>query len=352
MKKLSGTILVLLIGVMVMNLYASPKYPLSDHSDGSKFYNQDRSAHVGKGLYDILKWKLFEKAKPWPAFVDDNVKPKIIENFETGEGSVTFINHATTLLQFQQLSIITDPVFSKRVSPLSWIGPKRHRDSGMTLDELPAISIVLISHNHYDHMDLDALAKINAKHHSQFIVPLGNKKYLEKKGIKNVIELDWWQTYTAANGFDITLVPMQHWSSRTPYDRFKALWGGYVIRGSGLKVLFAGDTGYNQHFKQIKQKFGAMDLSLLPIGAYEPRWFMKDEHLNPDDAIQAHQDLGSKQSVAIHFGTFQLTDEGIEDPVIDLTKSLINSNLSSKDFIIPKNGQTIFFSNRDDQNMQ
>ena len=342
-----------------MSTNPKSKYEQSDHYDGQRFYNQDRSTNVEKGLSAVLKWKTTSKAKKWPKFVDDNVEPKLDYDLKQGEGAVTFINHASNLIQFQNHTIITDPVFSERVSPMSWAGPKRHRKVGVELDALPPISIVLISHNHYDHMDMAALKAIYKQHKPLFITPLGNKKYLAEHGIENIVELDWWQSYSLDHSensdlnadlktdiktdIKISLVPMQHWSSRSLSDRFQALWGGFVIETSGLKVLFSGDTGYNQHFKQIHEKFGAMDFSLIPIGAYEPRWFMKDAHMNPDDAIQAHLDLHSKQSMAIHFGTFQLTDEGIDDPEKDLNIGLEKEGVDAQKFIVPKNGQTVRF---------
>lgn len=336
----------LMIGVITISACSTHRFPVSDHSDGERFYNEDRTENVEKSLFDVIKWKFWGgDAKPWPETVDDNVVPNFPQRLKQGEGAVTFINHATDFIQFERLSVLTDPVFSERVSPVSWVGPKRHRKPGAALAELPKIDIVIISHNHFDHMDINSLVLIDKKDHPTFIVPLGNKKYLEKKGIKNVVELDWWQRYTSDDGSNITLVPMQHWSARGLFDRFEALWGGYVIESSGLKVMFAGDTGYNQQFKKIKEKFGAMDLSLLPIGAYEPRWFMKEQHLNPKEAVQAHLDLHSKLSVGMHFGTFQLTDEGIKEPEIALKKALIAKRINPKEFLAPKNGQTISFGN-------
>lgn len=332
-----------LLGTLSISACSSAQFPVSNHSDGEIFYNEDRSVKIDKGFFDIIKWQLSGDNKEWPDMVNDNVAPNFFHSLQMGEGAVTFINHATTFIQFEKLTVLTDPVFSERVSPFSWIGPKRHRPPGAVLAELPKIDVVIISHNHFDHMDIDSLLAIENKDHPTFIVPLGNKQYLEDNGIQKVVELDWWQRYTSNDGATITLVPMQHWSARGVFDRFEALWGGYVIESSGLQAMFAGDTGYNQQFKDIEAKFGAMDLSLLPIGAYEPRWFMKEQHLNPQDALQAHVDLRSKLSVGIHFGTFQLTDEGIEEPVTDLQEAMAAENINPNSFLTPKNGQTILF---------
>lgn len=325
---------------------SNSSYPVSDHCNGKIFYNENHSNLIHKKFSDLLKWKLFGSKKSWPNQVNDNSQPNFTKTLKKGEGSITFINHSTELIQFKDISILTDPVFSERVSPFSWVGPKRHRQPGVTLERLPKIQMVIISHNHYDHLDINSLISIDKKDHPQFFVPLGNKKYLEKYNITNVVELDWWQDFRFDSGLVMTLVPMQHWSTRWIIDRFKTLWGGYVIQYSGLKVLFAGDTGYNGQFKKIKQKLGCMDLSILPIGAYEPRWFMKEAHLNPEEAVRAHLDLNSHLSIGNHFGTFQLTDEAIEDPVTELRKSLKTAKINPRSFLTPKNGQTIFFKKR------
>jgi L-ascorbate metabolism protein UlaG (beta-lactamase superfamily) len=314
---------------------------LSDHFDGKRFYNEDREAGKGKGLTAVLRWQFTGERKKWPEFLNDNVKPDFQPELAAGEAAITSINHATEVIQMKGLTVITDPVFSERVSPLSWYGPKRHRPPGATVDELPHIDVVIISHNHYDHLDLESLKALEKKDHPKFIVPLGNAKLLLEEGLRNVIELDWWQRAEVGEGFGITLAPTQHWSARGIFDRSENLWGGYVIEGPQLKIYFAGDTGYNRHFKEVAERFGAMDVSLLPIGAYEPRWFMQDHHMNPEEAVKAHQDLKAKVSVGIHFGTFQLTDEGIDDPPKDLALSLRAAHIDLRHFVAPKNGQTL-----------
>jgi L-ascorbate metabolism protein UlaG (beta-lactamase superfamily) len=336
----------LLSGVFSMISCSNPTYPISDHFDGKIFHNQNRASDVDRSIYELLKWKLGGKVKEWPDQVVDNVEPELPSSLESGEAAVTFVNHATDLIQLKNLNVITDPVFSERVSPLKWAGPKRHRQPGVSLEALPPIQIIVVSHNHYDHMDLDSLAKITKRDHAKVLVPLGNKKFLKAQGIEDVEELDWWQSLTLADGSKITLVPMQHWSSRGLFDQSETLWGGFVIEASGLKILFAGDTGYGQQFREIREKFGPLDISILPIGAYEPRWFMEPQHMNPKDAVQAHIDLGSALSIGTHFGTFQLTDEGIEDPVVDLQKSLLELGVDPQKFLAPKHGQTIRFGSR------
>lgn len=314
----------------------------SDHFDGKRFFNEDCTADVDRGFADALKMIFTGNRKSWPEKVDDNLKPDFSKRPSFGEVAITHINHATEFIQIQNLNILTDPVFSKRVSPFSWIGSSRHRAPGAKFSAIPKIDIVLITHNHYDHMDIVSLKKIERRDHPIFIVPLGNKKYLTEIGAVNVVELDWWQSHKVDKS-KISLVPMQHFSSRTFIDRNESLWGGFLLDASGVKVLFAGDTGYNSHFGRIREHFGSIDVSILPIGAYEPRWFMKELHMNPEEAVRAHIDLKSSFSIGNHFGTFQLTDEGIEEPVIELRKSLASYGICHDRFLAPKNGHTIFY---------
>jgi L-ascorbate metabolism protein UlaG (beta-lactamase superfamily) len=193
-------------------------------------------------------------------------------------------------------------------------GPRRVRQPAVPFDELPPIAIVLLSHNHYDHCDLRTLRKLADRFEPLVVTPVGNEPLVRSTGIGRVEELDWWQEGKAAT-LPITLTPAQHFSARGPFDRNRALWGGFTVVTGGARMLFAGDTGYAPFFRDIRRRLGPIDLALLPIGAYEPRWFMKDVHMNPAEAVQAHLDLEASQSVSMHFGTFQLTTEGIDEPV-------------------------------------
>ena len=264
-------------------------YPPSDHFDGERFFNLDRSKTIKKGFRDLLKWRLSPRPRGfWPARAENSNTPDLPRSLAADELAVTGINHATDLIQFQGLNLLTDPVFSERVSPLSWIGPRRVRPPGVAFEALPKIDAVLVSHNHYDHMDLRSLARLHRRDRPRFIVPLGNARFLNGVGIDGVVELDWWGETAVGDGASVVLVPVQHWSGRTLFDRRRALWGGFFIRRGAASVFFAGDTGYGAHFAAIRERLGAPDLSLLPIGAYEPRWFMKDQHINPDEAVRAH----------------------------------------------------------------
>jgi L-ascorbate metabolism protein UlaG (beta-lactamase superfamily) len=256
------------------------------------------------------------------------------------EVAVTFVNHATVLVQVQGTNILTDPVWSERVSPVSFAGPKRVRRPGIEISELPKIDFVIVSHDHYDHMDLPTLKALNQRFSPTFLVPLGDRETIENLGAKQVIELDWWQTLPASSDLEFVFTPTQHFSGRSPFAFRKSLWGSYVIKSNGHRIYFGGDGAYSTHYAEIAHRLGAMDLSFIPIGAYEPRWFMKSVHMNPAEAVQAHLDLKSKKSIGVHFGTFQLTEEKINQPVIDLEKAMKSRDLNGADFSTLKEGQT------------
>jgi L-ascorbate metabolism protein UlaG (beta-lactamase superfamily) len=310
-------------------------YKKSDHYDGKKFFNQ--GPFKDKTLVDIMKWQMTADRKKWPKWVENSAQAKLGFAASPNEVNTTFINHATYLMQFQKTNVIVDPVFSKRASPVKFAGPKRVRRPGVELKDLPPIHVVLVTHNHYDHMDIDSLKWLDKKFNPLVLTPLGNKKTMAVAGIRNIHELDWWESFKT-DELEITLTPAQHWSARGLNDKREALWGGFFIRAEKLTVFWAGDTGYGQHFKQIQEKLGSPDLSFQPVGAYEPRWFMKDMHANPSDAMQAHFDLKTKMSVGMHFGTFQLTDEGIEDPVLELEK--VKKEKGVENFVVLKEGES------------
>lgn len=288
-------------------------------------------------MWDVLKWKISTTPRPWPDHDVKNAgKPFLVEPGKAASIHITYIGHATTYIQDGTLNVLTDPQFSKRASPLSFMGPSRIRKPAVEIPQLPGVDIVLISHNHYDHLDLPTLFELDKLYHPHFVVPLGNSKLLQENGIKNITELDWWQKEDP-----VQLVPAQHWSARGLWDRNKSLWGGYVMRLADHKIFFAGDTGYGPHFKMIRENCGKIDIAILPIGAYEPRWFMKDPHMNPEDAVLAHLDLEATQSFAIHFETFCLTDEAFEEPGKDLSEALNKHHLKSEVFLAPQVGETL-----------
>lgn len=330
--------------MIFLSCNSTPRYqgPKSDHFDGKIFYNPEGNSK--KNLFDILKWKLFSTKATWPEKVENNHKPNFPQRLENqNQFNVTLINHSSSLIQIPQFNILTDPIYSERSSPFSWLGPKRARKPAIDFQDLPKIDVVIISHNHYDHFDEKTLIDLNYKHHPLFLVPLGDGYFLKKWGIENFKELDWWQVHQLDHSSSITFAPARHWSSRWLNDRFKSLWGSYVISSAKHAIYFAGDTGYGGHFKKIAKKFPNIQLSFLPIGAYEPRDFMKMQHMNPSDALLAHQDLHSKYSIGIHFGTFQLTDESIDSPKDDLKKALMESKIPIEQFFAPEFGKTYHF---------
>jgi L-ascorbate metabolism protein UlaG (beta-lactamase superfamily) len=252
---------------------------------------------------------------------------------------ITSVGHSTFLIQYRAANILTDPVFVDRASPVPFAGPKRVRAPGVRLNDLPAISLVLLSHNHYDHCDLRTLAALDRKNGPTVVTLLGNAPLLRSAGLQRVEELDWWQSSSTV--IPVWATPAQHFSARGPFDRNRALWGGFVVALGSHRLYFAGDTGYAGHFREIPARLGPIDTALLPIGAYEPRWFMKDIHMNPEEAVRAHRDLAATRSIGMHFGTFQLTTEGIDAPVEALARSRAAAGLSEEDFRTISVGESV-----------
>lgn len=316
----------------------------SDHYDGYCFQNQNRLVHGKKSLFQVLKWKLSKnEEKDFVEPTANPVEPRLPQVIHPDEVFVTFINHATVLIQFQDLTILTDPVFSDYIGPFSLLSCNRFQDPGMSLERIPKIDLVLISHNHYDHLDLPSIRQIQKRDHPLFVVPLKNGTLLKEAGVEKCIELDWWESYLFNPKHKISLTPAQHWSARGLFDANRALWGGFVLENDFIKLFFAGDTGYASHFREIFQRFGAMDVALLPIGCYQPRWFMQEAHMDPAEAVTAHLDLQSSMSIGIHFGTFKLADEGVMKPATQLIQVLNQNKIPLSRFIAPQNGQTIFY---------
>lgn len=299
-------------------LLAAPPYrgPLSDHFDGKRFHNH-QEGWQSEGSF--LKWQATKTPTPWPEWIDAEPGPPPLPRVDGGRLRVTLINHSTTLLQIDGLNFLTDPIWSERCSPVPFAGPKRHRPPGLRFDDLPDIDAVLVSHNHYDHMDMPTLRRLRR---TRVFAPLGSAALLARSGVRNATDLDWWDSVPLANGVTITCVPSQHFCARSLSDRNATLWGGFVISGPSGHVYFAGDTGWGAHFAQVAQRFGAVRLALLPIGSYLPRWFMKPAHIDPAEAVQAHLVLRAQTSVAIHYGTFALGDDGEQQPLDDLRAAL------------------------------
>jgi L-ascorbate metabolism protein UlaG (beta-lactamase superfamily) len=252
----------------------------------------------------------------------------------------TWIGHSSFLLQVNGQNILTDPIFSKRASPVGFAGPERLSRAGLTPEELPPINMVLISHSHYDHLDEATILKLgNAP---IYVVPLGLKAWLNKRNITNVIEFDWWDQLVI-NGLKVTCIPAQHWSNRGIADFNQTLWSGWAVSAADFQFYFAGDTGYTKQFKEIHPKLGAMDLALLPIGAYEPREFMRNQHVSPVEAVQMHKDVRARNSIGMHWGTFMLAAEKPEKTPIDLYNALDAAKISRDKFSVMAFGETRFF---------
>jgi len=297
----------------------------SDHFDGRRFVNPTGPA--GQPLSAVPRM-LAEPRTPWPPWIDE--APQQPPALDGARAIVTFVGHSTFLIQTPAGNILTDPIYSKRAGPLNVIGPRRVRPPAVRFDDLPPISTVLLSHNHYDHCDLRTLRRLAERFDPAVVTPLGNGRLVRSTGVRRVEELDWWQQAGTSPG--ITLTPAYHFSARTPFDRNRALWGGFMLVLGGRRVFFAGDTAYAPFFRDVRQRLGPIDLALLPIGAYEPRWFMRTVHMNPAEAAEAHLDLEAAESVAMHFGTFQMTIEGIDEPVRALGEALKEKNIPPSRF--------------------
>ncbi len=330
---------IILLALIVAGCSASAKVErahINAPFDGKRFYNYDSRSE--RSAMDLLKWKFSSDKTEWPEWIEST--PEKIPH-ERAEGlSVTFINHNTFLIQTDGLNILTDPFYSYRASPVSWAGPRRVRDAGVRMEDLPPVDIILISHNHYEHMDKPALEKLHRLFPDAAVFTgLGNVPDIMETGFKNVTEMDWWEE-TDFKGLKITFVPARHFSARTPWDRNMTLWGGFVLTGGSGNIYFAGDTAKGSHDKMLADRFGEFELAVIPIGAYEPRWFMKYSHVNPEEAVQIHQEINSKFSIGSHFGTVQLTDEGIDEPAERLMKAREAAGLPESGFIVPEFGKT------------
>jgi L-ascorbate metabolism protein UlaG (beta-lactamase superfamily) len=309
------------------------------HHHGKRFRNPSGAA--GRGLKALLLWAASRQRQRWPARVENTHQPAIPGALPRGAIAATFINQSSFLLQLGSFNLLTDPVYSERVGPLNLGGPKRVRAPGVPFDALPRIDGVLLSHNHYDHLDLPTLKRLARAGDPLVVTGLRNGRLLRQHGLRRVIELDWWEGHELGERLSVTFVPAQHFSSRGLHDRDRTLWGGFVLQAGAQRIYFAGDSGYGQHFQEIGRRVGPMDLALIPIGAYEPRWFMHPMHVNPAEAVQAHLDVQSRFSLGMHFGTFQLTDEGIEDPIHALRAALRARGVPVEQFRAPEFGQTV-----------
>ncbi len=319
------------------------RFPVSDHCDGRRFFNP--RGHVNRSWLEVLKWRRTSQPSAWPASVALGAQP-VPPTPVNGEIVATWINHATFLLQTAAGNILTDPVYGERASPFEWAGPQRVHQPGVSFENLPRIDVVLLSHDHYDHCHLPTLRRLAAASQPLVITPLGNAALARRAGLQRVVELDWWQSHpiTSATGPElaVTLTPARHWSNRLSGARNGRLWGGFYLRTGGHRVYFSGDTGYDaEFFRAIGRDLGPPDLAMIPIGAYEPRWFMAAQHCNPAEAVEIHRDVRARLSLAMHWGTFQLTDEAREAPVEALVAALQNAGLRADEFRALAPGESV-----------
>ncbi|MGK7860968.1 MBL fold metallo-hydrolase [Falsiroseomonas sp. E2-1-a4] len=298
---------------------------------------------VDHGPRDVWRWYRQRQVAPWPSWVQDPPQPPP-PRLPAGQIGATFIGHASWLVQIGGVAVLIDPVWSPRASPLPFAGPKRVRAPGQKLEVLPRVDLLLVSHNHYDHCDLATLKRVQARWAPPSVTSLGTGRLLAKAGLDTPRECDWWDSAEVA-GLRVTHVPAQHFSARTLFDRNRALWGGFIIQApDGATVYFAGDSGWCPHFTEISRRFPRIDLALMPVGAYAPRWFMQTQHMNPDEAVQAHIACGAQTSLAMHFGTFfRLTDEPIDQPAALLEAAKARHGVAPDAFRVPGFGQTLVY---------
>jgi L-ascorbate metabolism protein UlaG (beta-lactamase superfamily) len=352
-----GSFLLLTACVTTPNIYIEKTEKVSDHFNGVRYFNPGAPQTLASpsGLptkrgptWWVWNWILRTDWPEWPKRTDFLPGPPPIARAPEGSLYITPVGHATFLIQLDGVNILTDPMWSERCSPISWVGPKRYSEPGIRFEDLPPIDVVLVSHNHYDHFDIPTLEDLAKRGTQRAIVPLGNLELMGSTGIPTVDELDWWQSVPLSSKVTITLVPAQHFSSRTLWDRDQTLWGGFVISGPSGNVYYSGDTGYGPHFREIARRFSPIRVALLPIAPFRPPQAKESNqeyrpvlHMGPAEAVKAHIDLRTLLSIAAHFQVFRLGVEGFDDAVNVLVASLKEHNLKPDTFIAPVFGQAI-----------
>ena len=325
------------------NPYYDPSKP---HHTPTGFRNPDTEVRIGG---DLRRWRRERRAAGLPRPPKDGyevfarhwrMKPDFTPDPSLGTRPlVWWLGHATVLLQFQGLYVLTDPHLNHRASPVPMLGPARKVAAPALVSELPKIDVVLISHSHYDHLDATTVRQLaEANPETRFYAPLGLAQWLRAHGVRQAHELDWWERRDHRE-LEIHCVPAQHWSARTLFDRNRTLWCGWMLRAPGFNFYFSGDTGYTPQLAEIAMRLGSPDLAALPIGAYEPRWFMQGQHVNPDEAVRLHRELAVRQSLAIHWGTFELADDSLDEPLGALKQALREREVPESRFWILKQGE-------------
>jgi L-ascorbate metabolism protein UlaG (beta-lactamase superfamily) len=341
---LAGTAAILGVPSLWMSQMKTYAGPPSDHFDGERFFDPDGAPP--KSLGEVLRWQLGRdrQRQAWPDWASSPHADTPPERVIGDKVRLSFVGHVSWLIQTGGLNILIDPVWSERASPFSWAGPKRHNDPGIAFDAVPPIDVALVSHGHYDHLDLATLSKLAAKFSPRVITPLGNDVTMRSADDAIKAEaFDWHQRVELGNGVAVTLVPTRHWSARGLFDRNRALWASFVLETPAGRIYIVCDSGYGdgKHFRSVGEGHGPLRLAILPIGAYEPRWFMRDQHMSPSDAVKALGDCGAAQALAHHHGTFQLTDEAIDAPITALHAALDEANIPRERFVALKPGQVV-----------
>ncbi|MAK02095.1 MAG: MBL fold metallo-hydrolase [Rickettsiales bacterium] len=313
----------------------SPTHHLPDGT-----YSNTNGIPYESSFKKLLKWSWERRSKELDTYKFEITKPNFEEIYKNENIAITWIGHETFLYQNKELNILTDPHFTERASPFTFAGPKRYTAPGMSIDDLPDIDVVTISHSHYDHLDYRSVKLLSNKFENIiFLVPLGLKEWFEGKGILKVREFDWWET-TRVKNTEITFAPVQHWSARGLFDRNETLWGAWHFKNYFHSFIHLGDTGYSEDFKEIRARLGKVDLAAIPIGAYEPRWIMKVSHMNPEEAVKSFLDLEANKAIGMNWGTFRLTDEPATEPLKRLTEATKKFGVSNEVFFTVKHGQT------------
>lgn len=308
-----------------------------------------RNVHIEPDgrFWDFWRWRLGLGPQEEPALPPEEVPPyhptravpdlNQLHHPDPRKIQVTWIGHSTFLIQVAGVNILTDPIFSDRASPLSFAGPRRRVAPGVPFESLPPIHAAVLSHNHYDHLDRPTVTGLGRR--VRFFVPLGLAAWFKENNLTRVDELDWWQS-ASLGAVRLHCVPAQHFSMRTLFDRDRTLWSGWVLETPAGNLYFTGDTGYCPHFKEIGQRLGPMRLALIHIGGYQPGWFMRPMHVNPEEAVRIHQDVGSRQSIGMHWGTFKLTDEPLGEPPLFLQRALKKAKIPEAKFVVFAIGET------------
>ncbi|HWK12252.1 MAG TPA: MBL fold metallo-hydrolase [Vicinamibacterales bacterium] len=314
------------------------RFPASDHFDGERFFNPHGPA--ARPVKDVVTWQRTRQRAVWPVSVALQPHAPPPREVPPGRVAVTFIGHSTFLLRTPAAAVITDPVFTTHAGPFGRTGPRRVRPPALGIADLPPLDLVLLSHNHYDHLQPSSLRAVARSGRPRLVTSLGLRPLAGSYGFRHATELDWWESCDIEGVARVTSVPAQHFSARTLWDRNRTLWTGFIVESGGATIYFAGDTGYSPDFIEIGRRFPRIDVALIPVGAYEPRWFMHPVHVNPEEAVRIHADVGARRSFGMHFGTFQLTDEGIDEPVAALSRARDAAGVSADAFGLLDFGET------------